>query len=53
MEEVTKAADNVEIKTISQPRTILQAFPIALNTIAMTIHSYDVLREEYQSYYNL
>ena len=53
VEEVTKAADNVEIKTISQPRTILQAFPIALNTIAMTIHSYDVLRQEYQSYYNL
>lgn len=50
---VSDNAQNVEIKTVSQPRTILQAFPIALNTIAMTVHSYGVLREEYESYYNL
>jgi hypothetical protein len=47
--EVTAAAAEIEIKTISQPRSVLQAFPIALNTIAMTIHSYGVLREEYES----
>lgn len=49
VDDVTAAAAAIEIKTISQPRSILQAFPIALNTIAMTIHSYGVLREEYES----
>lgn len=49
VDDVTAAAAAIEIKTISQPRSVLQGFPIALNTIAMTIHSYGVLREEYES----
>lgn len=43
-----QSANTIEVATISKPVSILQEFPIALNTIAMTIHSYDVLRKEHE-----
>ena len=48
VEDTINLANRIAVSTISKPATILQEFPIALNTIAMTIHSYDVLRKEYE-----
>lgn len=48
VEETIESANTIEVATISKPVSILQEFPIALNTIAMTIHSYDVLRKEHE-----
>lgn len=48
VEDTIELANTIAVSTISKPANILQEFPIALNTIAMTIHSYDVLRKEHE-----